>query len=59
MKYRGKEYKNYQIMFLDGKPGGVTLLPEQQSQWHYIQEKGSIFTYWDNPDLTDKPLICL
>jgi hypothetical protein len=55
MKYRGKEYKWFKIMFEDGKPDGVELY--ENCPWEYRAKDGSILTYWDNELLTEKPII--
>jgi len=55
MKYKGKEYRWFQIMFEDGKPEGVVLFTS--SPYEYNPQRGSITTFWDNEQLTDKPQI--
>ena len=55
MKYNGKNYKWFKILFTDGKPDGVELYPN--CPWHYRGEFGKITTYWENESLTDKPII--
>lgn len=53
MKYRGKAYKWYEIMFADGKPEQVHLY--ENSPYEFGNTKGKVTTYWDNEVLTEKP----
>lgn len=56
MKYNGKEYEWFEIMFENGKPEGVKLY--KNCPWkHFRVEDGMVFTYWDNEKLTEKPKI--
>lgn len=55
MKYQGKEYKWFKILFTEGKLDGIELYTN--CPWEYRGENGKITTYWDNEKLTDKPLI--
>jgi hypothetical protein len=55
MKYRGRKYKYYEIIFVDDKPETVKLYKTSPYQYGYSQ--GSVTTYWDNERLTDKPII--
>jgi hypothetical protein len=56
MKYRGKKYRFFEIIFEDNKPHTTKLYVK--SPYLYGYEKGSVITYFDNPELTDKPIIC-
>jgi hypothetical protein len=56
MKYRGKEYKWYEIIFEDNKPQLVKLY--KKSPYEYGNHEERVTTYWDNEKLTDKPIIC-
>ncbi len=55
MKYRGKEYKFFEIIFENNKPQTVRLY--ESSPYEYGYAKSSVTTYWDNEKLTDKPMI--
>ena len=55
MKYRGRKYKYFEIIFVDNKPETVKLYKTSPYQYGYSQ--GSVTTYWDNERLTDKPII--
>jgi hypothetical protein len=56
MKYHGKEYKWFSVMFEDGKPDGVTLYPSSPYGYNWGKE-GKVTTYWENENLTEKPII--
>ena len=51
MKYRGKEYKFFSIIFKDNKPETVILYEGTP----YGRSTREVTTYWDNEKLTDKP----
>lgn len=53
MKYRGKEYKWFEVMFIDGKPEQVHLY--KKTPFEYGNLDGKVTTYWENEKLTEKP----
>lgn len=55
MNYRNKEYKFFEIIFVNNKPDKVKLY--LKSPYEYGFDKGMVTTYWDNEKLTDKPMI--
>ena len=54
MKYRNKKYKWFVIIFEDDQPEGVILY--SKDPYNHGNEQGKITTYWDNEQLTEKPL---
>ena len=57
MKYRGTEYKWYEIMFENNKP--VQLHLYKKSPYEFGNTEGKVTTYWENEALTEKPNITI
>ena len=55
MKYRGQEYKWFEIMFENNEPIQVHLY--KKSPFEYGNREGKVTTYWDNELLTETPII--
>ena len=55
MKYRGKKYKWYTILFVDNEVAQVELY--NKAPWEYMGKEGMSTVTWDSEKLTDKPVI--